>query len=131
NSPIPGTIGGSSSITVTVGDGDIWQAFVNDGQNCTVTLSDTFVWNESNCGNLCGNATPVLINNGSDTISYDCDGEGNAMIYFEFTGGIPALGGTSNAYTVETTINGAVSTQQVIYNGTMGSFMLNLSDGDT
>ena len=130
NSPVTGTIGGNATITVTVGDGDIWQAFVNDGQNCTVTLSDTFNWNSTNCGNICGTAPNVLINGGNDTISYDCDGLGNAMLLLEFTGGIPALGGTSNTYTANVTINGSTNTQQVTYNGSFGTLMLNLEDGD-
>lgn len=130
NTPIPGNIGATTDYTFTVGDGDIWQVFVNDGQNCTVSLSDTFVWNATNCGNICNNAPNVLINGGNDTISYDCDGSGNAMLLLEFTGGIPALGGTSNTYNAEVTINGIVNTQQVTYNGSFGTLVLSLTNGD-
>jgi gliding motility-associated-like protein len=132
NTPIAGNIGGSSDYVITVADGDIWQIFANDGQNCTVTLSDTFVWNATNCSNICNGTgyTNVLINGGTGLISYDCDGDGNAMVNLEFTGGLPALGGVNYGYDAEITINGNTVTENIAAVGGSGSYVLNLQDGD-
>lgn len=132
NSPVAGNIGGTASYTITVNDGDIWQIFVNDGQNCTATLSDTFVWNATNCANICNNGTytNVLINGGTNTITYDCDGAGNAILNLEFTGGLPALGGVNNGYTADIIINGNTTTQQISAIGGIGTLALTLEDGD-
>ena len=130
--PVAGTIGDSSTYVITVGDGDIWQIFVNDGQNCTVSISDTFIWNATNCSNICNGVgyTNVMINGGSDSISYDCDGNGTAMLNLDFTGGLPGLGGINNGYTADITINGLTTTENIAAVGGTGSYVLNLQDGD-
>jgi gliding motility-associated-like protein len=132
NLPVAGTIGASTDYVITVADGDIWQIFLNDGQNCTASVSDTFVWNATNCSNICNGAgyTNVLINGGTDSISYDCDGNGNAMLNLEFTGGLPALGGVNYGYIAEITINGNTVTENITGTGGLGTYVLNLQDGD-
>jgi len=132
NLPLAGNIGTTTDYLITVADGDIWQIFVNDGQNCTVSVSDTFVWNATNCSNICNGVgyTNVLINGGSDSISYDCDGNGNAMLNLEFTGGLPALGGVNYGYIAEITVNGNTITENIAGTGGLGTYVLNLQDGD-
>ncbi len=132
NATLAGNTGGSSDYSIRVADGDIWQIFVNDGQNCTVSLSDTFVWNATNCANICNGTgyTNVLINGGSDSISYDCDGNGSAMLNLDFTGGLPALGGVNYGYNIEITVNGNTIVENIDGTSGFGSYLLDLQDGD-
>lgn len=132
NTPVAGNIGASATHSFTVADGDIWQVFVEDIEACQETLIDTFAWNATNCGNICTAAgyTPVLINGGSDSVSYDCDGQGNAILFLELTGGLPAAGGPNNLYTATVTINGQTTSQQTLYSGGFASLGLNLTSGD-
>lgn len=132
NLPVPGTAGGTTDYTFTVGDGDIWQVFVTDVENCLGSATDTFVWNATNCGNICssGGYTPVLLNGGFDTVSYDCDGNGSAILNLELSGGLPSLGGPNTGYTAEITINGNTTIQQVAASGSFATLSLALNDGD-
>ncbi len=132
NLPIPGTIGGTTTYTFTVGDGDIWQAFITDTEGCSGSSIDTFTWNATNCGNICEDPsyTNVLINGGFDTVSYDCDGNGSAILNLELSGGLPAISTLSNAYTATVSINGNNTTQQITSNGNFATLSLTLNDGD-
>lgn len=132
NAPLTGTIGGSSTYTFTVNNGDIWQVFADDIRNCTVGISDTFVWNLTNCGNLCTvpGYQPLAINGGSNTILYNCNGNGQATFNAQITGGLPGLGGLSTEYTVTITRNGIDSIYIINSTSSGFNYSLSLEDGD-
>lgn len=130
NAPVAGAIGDTTFYTFTVGDGDVWQVFIEDGNDCNTNTSGNFVWNATNCGNVCGTLAPIEINGGTGFL-YDCDGNGGASVTLTVTGGTPSLGGAIDTYTALVTINGGTSSYTVQSNGNMGTLVIGLQNGDS
>jgi gliding motility-associated-like protein len=128
---VPGIIAGTVSYSVTVSDGDNWQVFVSDDDDCENAIQGAFAWNATNCGNICADPlyVPVAINNGLP-FTYDCDGENGALVIVPFTNGMPALDNGATQYIAILTINGRPTRYDVPSNGTQGSLTIGLRNGD-
>jgi gliding motility-associated-like protein len=129
---LAGVVNGTVTYTITVTDGDNWQIFVSDNEDCQNAIQGAFFWNATNCGNICSDPlyTTVAINNGQG-FQYDCDGQGGALLTFNFTEGLPALDGGSTDYIAVATINGATTSYNVNSNGIQGSLTIGLINGDS
>lgn len=131
--PVLGTIGDTTDYTFNVQDGDNWLVVVTDNSQCGVdSIGGTFLWNASNCGNICSDPTyvGVAINGGSGTYNYSCDSVGNGLLSLQITGGLPALTNGNDDYIANVTINGTMTAYLVNSNGTSGTLNVNLSNGD-
>lgn len=131
---IPGAIGGAVPFTFLVADGDIWQVLIHDDEQCTIQTGGVFQFNLSNCDNICTdpNYTSIQINRGSNDISYNCDGQGNATLAISLSGGLPSMDSGLTNYILTVNLNGTPTRTSVpIDNNGVGNFILNLEDGDT
>lgn len=132
--PVAGTIADTTDYTFNVQDGDSWLVVITDNSSCGVdSISGTFLWNPSNCGNICNDTAyvGVAINGGSGTFSYLCDTLGNGLLSLQLSGGLPELTGGNDDYLAYVTVNGVQSSYLVNSNGSIATFDLNLSDGDS
>jgi len=132
--PVAGTIGGTTNYTFNVQDGDTWVAVVTDNSNCGVdSVGGTFMWNLTNCGNLCNDPayTPVLINGNTGNFQYVCGPGGSGTVQLTLTGGLPQAT-LNDSYLVGLTINGSLTTIPVGLDSasTAASFTVNLSNND-
>lgn len=131
--PVLGTIGDTTDYTFNVQDGDNWLVVVTDNSQCGVdSISGHFLWNATNCGDICNdpNYVGVSINNGSGLYNYSCDSIGNATLNLQITGGMPALTAGNDDYIANVTINGVTNAYLVNSNGNFGTLTLNLTNGD-
>jgi gliding motility-associated-like protein len=133
NVPVAGIAGGTVTYSFLVGDFDQWQILVEDQEGCSDFAGGQFFFTNSNCDNICADPTytGILINGGSDNISYICDGNGFAQVLVTLTGGLPALDNGLTAYEVISTVNGINDTTyvQADTNGVY-TYVLNIIDGD-
>lgn len=129
NAPVAGVINGTTTFDFAVNDGDSWQVTVTDSEGCTFNLTGTFVWNATNCSNICAVVDSLEINGGAPVL-YDCDGNGGATVTLTVTGGAPDLGGTIDSYTALVTVNGTTTNYTIQSNGSMGMLVINLQGGD-
>lgn len=131
--PVLGTIGDTTDYTFNVQDNDNWIVVVTDNSQCGVdSISGTFLWNATNCGDICSNPSynGVVLNSGSGLYNYDCDSVGNAVLNLQITGGLPDLTAGNDDYIANVTINGNTNSYLVNSNGTFGLLSINLSNGD-
>jgi len=128
---VAGVVGGSVTYQFLVNDGDTWSVAVRDTENCEDILAGTFVWNISNCGNICNSANynPITINNGNG-FTYDCDGNGSATVDFDLAGGLSNFTGNIGGYTAIVTINGVSSPYPISTDSFRAYFAINLQNGD-
>lgn len=129
--PVPGVVSDTARYTFAVADGDTWQVIVVDNNNCNDDIQGTFVWNATNCGNLCDDPAylPLSINSGA-AILYDCDGDGNAIVNLQFSGGLPALTAGAYPYGASISINGSSSVDTISPVGSLATTLLPLANGD-
>jgi gliding motility-associated-like protein len=131
--PVLGTIGDTTDYTFNVQDGDDWIVVITDNSQCGLdSISGTFLWNSTNCGDICNNPSynGVVLNSGSGLYNYTCDSIGNAVLNLQITGGLPNLTAGNDDYIANVNINGTTNSYLVNSNGTFGLLSINLSNGD-
>lgn len=131
--PVMGNIGTTTDYTFNVQDGDNWLVVVTDNSNCGIdSVGGTFLWNATNCSNLCSdpNYVGVAINGNTGNFAYVCDSSGNGTVSLQLTGGLPQLTSGNDDYIAEVTINGTLASYLVNSDGTSGNLDVNLSNGD-
>lgn len=131
--PVTGTIGDTTDYTFNVQDGDTWLVVLTDNSQCGVdSIGGTFLWNASNCGNICNdpNYVGVAINGGTGTYNYTCDSVGNGTLSLQITGGLPSLTNGNDDYIANVTINGNTTAYLVNSDGNSGTLDIQLANGD-
>ena len=129
--PIAGVANGTVDYVITVTSGDSWQVFVTDDLGCTSAIQGMFLWNASNCANICQDPNfPAITINGGGGIQYDCDGQGAATLTLTFAGGLPQVDTGATAYVAAVTINGTTTSYNVASNGSQGTVTIGLANGD-
>ena len=130
-SSLPGEDGtytsGIGSFSFDVDDGDNWQVIFTDANGCADTASGQFLYNLTNCDDVC-NLVPLVV----DQPVLDCYPNGTADVTVTIAGGAPELDGSNYFVTVTgSTAGGNISSDPVA--GQVGgsiTYTFTVGDGD-
>ena len=128
---VAGAVNGTVIYTFTVRHGDHWQVFVSDVEGCQAATQGAFVWNATNCANICTNPayTAISVNNGAG-FTYDCHGN-NGLVTLSLNGGLPTLDGGNSSYFVAVNINNISTVYPVNVIGGIATLTIEIPNGAT